>query len=159
MTGTSSSAREALGAKKAARAPRAESRRSFLTRAGAIAGAIAATGVGSVSPATAQRKKRKAKLPVYQLVAKEPHYHCAPGDSSCRGCRACRRHAKNKLFASAEAANTHRAHVGCRCGIVEARKLPRRKWRRLFGPPSDPTRVSVDLRDKKVRQKLRGSGH
>jgi hypothetical protein len=35
-----------------------------------------------------------------------------------RVCSACRSHAANRFYISADAANTGRPHVGCNCGIV-----------------------------------------
>ena len=32
-------------------------------------------------------------------------------------CNACRNHARYKIFSSAKAADTHRAHAGCKCAI------------------------------------------
>ncbi len=45
---------------------------------------------------------------------------CVPdrGRQACGGCYACVRHARNKVFASAGAADRGRAHPKCRCRVV-----------------------------------------
>jgi hypothetical protein len=45
---------------------------------------------------------------------------CVPnrGRSDCGGCYACVNHAHNKVFATAAAANTGRAHNHCKCKVV-----------------------------------------
>src|SRR5215216_3029681 len=39
----------------------------------------------------------------------------------CHGCKACHAHAKNKRFATQDAANQGRAHLGCLCAIESRR--------------------------------------
>ena len=133
----------------------AGSRRNFLARAGAATGALGAATLGLSSPAGGARRRRKR---VWRLSAVEPFYNCSPAEvtngGDCTGCNACLAHAENKLFATAKAANEHRAHAGCRCGVKKGRRISRRKWRRLFGPPSDPKRLVVDKRDPRVQQIL-----
>src|SRR5215211_2769249 len=104
------------------------SRRRFLTRTAAASGAFAAASVGRIAPALAGNRK-----PVYKLAANEPYYHCSPGRKSCEGCKACHKHAKNKLFPNPRAAHHHRAHKGCRCGARETFSLDRETWLKLFG--------------------------
>ncbi len=48
-----------------------------------------------------------------------------------RVCRACRRHARYKVFLTAADANTNRAHLGCNCKITEQRIAPDR-FQQLF---------------------------
>jgi hypothetical protein len=99
-------------------------RRAFLARgAAAVGGLVAALAARG---ATA-RPRRAAGLVVYRL---SPGGEAAdrPGATGCRSCRACRRHGANKLFASAAAADAHRAHPGCRC-LVVADRLPAATWR------------------------------
>jgi hypothetical protein len=132
------------------------SRRAFLGWAGATSAAAAAAGLGSAAPAAARRRKR---LQVFKLDAEGRGYHCSDGGGDCRGCKACRRHAKYKLFPSEKAARDHKAHVGCRCGVVPAGKLRRKTWKELFGPPRNRKRDQVDLRDPKVKQVLADAGH
>jgi len=91
------------------------SRRAFFGRA-AMATAAAGIGVALVaSPAAA--------ADTVDTFALDP----VGGGSSCRGgtgrgtcaaCGACNKHAENKIFRSKEAADTFRAHKGCRCQIV-----------------------------------------
>ena len=54
------------------------------------------------------------------------------GGSSCRGgtgrgtcaaCTACKKHAENKIFQNKDAADTFRAHKGCRCEIIAGEVL------------------------------------
>jgi hypothetical protein len=127
------------------------SRRRFFGWAGAASAAAAASGLGFVAPAAARRRRR---LRVFKLDAEGKGYHCAAGGGDCRGCRACRQHAKHKLFPSEKAANDHRAHVGCHCGVVPAGKLRRRTWKKLFGPPGNRRHDQVDLRDQRVKEIL-----
>jgi hypothetical protein len=125
------------------------SRRDFLTRTVTASGVVAATALAGAAPA-ALGNKRKA---VYKLGANEPYYHCRSGDSTCEGCKACHKHARHKLFPSENAADRHRAHKHCRCGIRKAFTLDRETWLKLFGPP-DHRRKQVDKRDKRVRRIL-----
>ena len=132
------------------------SRRGFLGWAGATSAAAAASGLGFAAPAAAKRRKR---LRVFKLDAEGRGYDCGAGGGDCRGCRACRKHAKYKLFPSEKAANDHRAHVGCHCGVVGAGKLRRKTWKKLFGAPRNRKHDQVDLRDPKVKQILADDGH
>jgi hypothetical protein len=68
-------------------------------------------------------------------------------------CKACKRHANNKLFATRTA--VRRAHRHCNCQVVKL-FIKRSKWKDLFGPPSDPIRTSVDKRWAWVRRILYG---
>jgi hypothetical protein len=132
------------------------SRRNFLARAGVAAGAFAAA-VGV--PTGALGGTRRHRKRVYKLVASGPKYDCSKSQqaiNSCQGCKACKAHAENKLFATEEAAKRarHRAHRGCRCGVKRGRRLSRDKWRRLFNPEGDKKHVVVDKRDPRVRRIL-----
>ncbi len=71
--------------------------------------------------------------------------------------RACARHAANKLFASPEAADQHRAHPGCNCQVVKGGDLPESTWVELFGSPASVARVAVDRRWGWVAQTLKTS--
>lgn len=64
-----------------------------------------------------------------------------PGGSSCSGCSACVNHANNKLFATAAAADTGRAHPGCKCRVETACNVDSTTYDQLFNGAS-----SVDLR-------------
>jgi hypothetical protein len=48
------------------------------------------------------------------------HPACVPdrGESACGGCYACIRHAHNKVFATAAAADSGRAHPHCKCVVI-----------------------------------------
>jgi hypothetical protein len=114
------------------------SRRDALLRAGAVlAGAGAALG-----PQTALAARRRSVGVVYRLRATG---HCS--------CRACHRHAANKLFATRAAAHHGRAHRGCRCEVVRASIGPE-AWRKLFGSPAELHRTSVDRRRRSTRRVL-----
>jgi hypothetical protein len=132
------------------------SRRTFLGWAGGASAAAAASGLGLAAPAAAGRRR---KLKVFKLDAEGKGYHCGSGGGDCRGCKACRRHAKNKLFPSEKAARDHRAHLGCRCGVVGGGKLPRKTWKKLFGPPGNRKHDQVDLRNPKVKKILAEDGN
>jgi hypothetical protein len=133
------------------------SRRTFLTRTGLAAGGFAATAFPF--PSGALGGKRRHRKRVYKLAPSGPKYDCSASqqkNDACHGCKACKRHAENKLFATEKAAKRarHRAHPGCRCGVKRGRKLSRRKWRKLFHPEDDEKHVVVDKRDPRVRRIL-----
>lgn len=132
------------------------SRRSFLTRAGAAAGALVAT-VGF--PAGVRAGGGGHRKRVYKLAPDGKHYDCTPSRKathSCHACKACQSHAKHKIFANKKAAEKehHRAHPGCRCGVKRGRKLPRDVWHDLFRPGGGKKHVVVDKRDPRVRRIL-----
>jgi hypothetical protein len=136
--------------------PNPTSRRSFLTRAGAAAGALVAT-FGLPAGALADRGRHRRRI--YKLAPEGPHYHCSTSQQSthsCQACKACQSHAKHKLFASKKAAEDdhHRAHPGCRCGVKRGRKLPHDVWHDLFHPKSGNKHVVVDKRDPRVKRIL-----
>jgi hypothetical protein len=121
-------------------------RRGFLGRSAAAAGALAA----AVFPRGA--RAAQSPVPVYRL---DPEWgSCGlPEESkplSCHACAACHGHAHNKLFASAAAADANRAHLHCKCLVEPAGTLPYGTWAALFGNPRDPGRVEVDRRHPKV---------
>jgi hypothetical protein len=66
---------------------------------------------------------RAATITLYRLNSDWGHGdpNCVPnrGQSTCGGCYACVNHSRNKLFATAAAADAGRAHPGCKC-LVEA---------------------------------------
>jgi hypothetical protein len=133
------------------------SRRSFLTRAGAAAGALAATFGLPAAGALAEGGRNRKR--VYKLAPEGPHYDCSASRKathSCQACKACQSHAKNKLFASKKAAekDKHKAHPGCRCGVKRGRKLPQDVWHDLFHPNSGNKHVVVDKRDPRVKRIL-----
>jgi hypothetical protein len=130
------------------------SRRSFLTRAGAAGAAVAAT-FGLPAGVLADGRRRRKR--VYKLAPDGSHYRCRKGAHDCSACKACQRHAKNKLFASKDAAEKekHRAHRNCRCGVKKGRKLQREVWHDLFRPDSGKKHVVVDKRDPRVKKILK----
>ena len=114
------------------------SRRSLLLQGTASAAGAA----GTVLPHSTLAAP--ATLPVFRLVARD----------SCSACRACHLHAENKLFASVKAADAHRAHPGCNCGIAKADQLPRRAWIALFGSVKSPDHHVLDRRHDEVARLL-----
>ncbi len=132
------------------------SRRSFLARTGAAAGALAVT-LGFPGAALGRGRRRKR---VYRLAPEGAHYHCSKSEQathSCAACKACHKHARNKLYASREAAakDRLRAHPGCRCGVKRGRKLPKDKWHDLFRPKHGKHHEVVDKRDHRVQRILK----
>ena len=65
---------------------------------------------------------------------------------ACHACNACHHHADNKLFPSSTAADENRAHVGCKCLVVEGGELPVEIWESLFGSAGNVERQQVDRR-------------
>jgi hypothetical protein len=85
----------------------------------------------------------------------DPHWGtCAGGKRthSCYACRACRKHDKNKRFATAKAANRGRAHKHCKCKVVQATFISYNAYVKLFGKPGALQRTSIDLRHKNARR-------
>ena len=65
---------------------------------------------------------------------------------ACHACNSCHHHADNKLFPSMEAADLNRAHVGCKCLVVDGGQLPAATWEALFGAQDNVERQQVDRR-------------
>ena len=125
--------------------PRRLHRRAFVAGGAAlVAGFVAprAAPGGEAAPARTR--------PVYQLDPAGGDAAACAGPGGCAGCRACRRHAANKLFVSAASADAGRAHPHCTCRVVSA-TLPAEAWAALFGGPVTPRRLSVDRRQAAVR--------
>jgi hypothetical protein len=119
------------------------------------AGAFAAAAAGLPSGALANKSGNGRR--VFKLAPSGPKYDCSASQQShhsCQACKACQAHAKNKLFASEQAAKQHRAHPGCRCGVKRGRRLSRSKWQDLFRPGDDKKLVVVDKRNPRVRKIL-----
>lgn len=76
---------------------------------------------------------------------------------ACHSCNTCHKHGSNKLFPSAEAANANRAHLGCKCTVVEGGELPADVWAELFGPVDAVERQQVDRRWDWVAEILGGA--
>jgi hypothetical protein len=117
-------------------------RRRFLRYAAAVAMAGGANiVVGGVGEAEAAR----STVAVYFL---DPEWgaqlaDCPPDEAErtghCHACKACHAHAKNKMFSSALAAQTTRAHAFCKC-LVGSTQVDRVTAVTIFGPPSGPLR-------------------
>ncbi len=106
-------------------------RRAFLARGAALAGAMVA-----------------ALVPIGVMAAprSRAYYRLNSDVASEAGCKACRLHAQNKLFASAQAADLQRAHPYCKCEVVLGEALPFGTWTALFGAPNSLARAAVDRR-------------
>jgi hypothetical protein len=74
----------------------------------------------------------------------DPNWGGDPSACGCRGCASCRSHAANKLFASAAAADSGRAHPFCRCLVVPLVRIEERVYNALF--VDGGARPSVDRR-------------
>jgi hypothetical protein len=96
------------------------------------------------------------QVPVWRLDAV---HRPGPGSyaADCTGCRACRLHARNKVFATRKAAEAGRAHVGCGCRVVRT-SLPEARYVRLFGPVGKRERDVVDRRTARVRSAIDTTG-
>ncbi len=114
-------------------------------------GALAALTLGFPRLADAS-----SRLPVWRL---DPVHRQGPGAyaARCTGCRACRRHARNKVFATREAAISGRAHANCHCVVVRT-SLRATTHGRLFGPVDARDRDVVDRRWPWVRKALGKTG-
>ena len=69
----------------------------------------------------------------------------------CPACNACKRHAKNKLFSSPEAADKRRAHKGCICTVIDGPVLASEVFDSIFVDTD-----SCDRRDPRVSEILSG---
>jgi hypothetical protein len=92
-------------------------RRAFL---GTVVGAgVLAVPLASNADANADTTKARA---IFGLSADwgAGDAACVPdrGESACGGCYACIRHAHNKVFATAAAARSGRAHPRCKCVVI-----------------------------------------
>ncbi|CAN5826445.1 hypothetical protein BH23CHL2_BH23CHL2_08980 [soil metagenome] len=75
---------------------------------------------------------------------------------ACHACNSCHHHADNKLFPTLNAANQNRAHVGCKCLVIEGGELPVDVWEDLFGAQGNIERQQVDRRWDWVAEILEG---
>ena len=82
-------------------------RREFLALGGALAGSALAGGVLHAESDKERKPRRPQRVYMYRLSLR-----CR------RGSRAARKHNANMRFATAEAADTHRAHAGDHSRIV-----------------------------------------
>ena len=92
--------------------PRTLTRKAFLRLLAALglsSVAVGATGCGSSSSGGGDGggpPPGNDRVQAFKLSSRGHH-----------GCRACKNHARFKLFQSAAAANSHRAHAGCDCAV------------------------------------------
>jgi hypothetical protein len=128
------------------------SRRSVVAKGSALVAAVAGLG-GIVAPGWARKPQIKTRN-VWRL---DPSYGpCKknPNGRGCSACKACVKHAKNKRFASRQAAGTHRAHKHCNCKVVKGGKISRSAYSDLFGKPGKLHAKSIDLRHASKRKKF-----
>jgi hypothetical protein len=132
------------------------SRRRFLAMAGgAVALALAACRPkpqASATP-TGPTTTGPAAAGAYRL---DPNYSSDPAtcpDGTCIGCAACRGHAANRIFSSAQAV---RAHPGCRCLVLPDASISSETYAALFATPNNPAGGPVDRRWPWVAQVLGG---
>jgi hypothetical protein len=75
-----------------------------------------------------------------------------PSSCGCGACTSCRRHAANKWFASAAAADAGRAHPFCKCAVVPLVQISASIYDALF--VTHGARASVDMRHQWVQAVL-----
>ncbi len=126
-------------------------RRSFLKRGAALAGGLALTF--STSIATLADESQPSQQPAGDSVRTRTFFALATTRDDQD--KACARHAANKLFASPEAADSNRAHPGCKCQVIKGGELPEATWSALFGNPKAIQRDAVDRRWGWVGQTLK----
>lgn len=88
---------------------------------------------------------------VYRLSADwgAGHVHCVPnrGQSGCGGCYACVRHARNKVFATAAAADAGRAHARCKCVVLPFETVDAATFQQLFAASASADRRTPGIND------------
>ena len=139
------------------------SRRGFLARTGPVVAALVPSAALLEGSAFGRRRRRRRRRDKKKYFVLQPEWSTSarcnvrenkkPDD--CHACKACHKHAKNKMFATRRAANRHRAHKHCKCKIVKGGKLKNEVWSDLFGGLENPRRRTVDRRDRRVRRILR----
>lgn len=135
------------------------SRRGFLARSAPVVAALVPS-TALLEPAWGRKKKKRKRKKYFvlqpewatSLRCNEPE-RSKPDD--CHACKACHKHARNKIFATRRAADRHRAHPGCKCKVVRGGKLDADIWADLFGGLENPKRRTVDRRKKRVKKILR----
>jgi hypothetical protein len=70
-------------------------------------------------------------------------------------CKACHRHAANRLFATHRAADHGRAHAGCKCTTVRSSAIDAAQWRALFGHGRNPRHAAADRRWTSTKRALK----
>jgi hypothetical protein len=113
------------------------SRRAFLRR-GVIAAAGVTAAVVTSGAATAGAQSDEKTQPTWAL---------SPNGGACN---ACRQHAANKVFPTADAADTFRAHRGCRCTPVDGQQVSAPVHAALFEGGAQ----SVDRRNPRTAELL-----
>jgi hypothetical protein len=128
------------------------SRRTVVTRGSALVAALAGLS-NLVAPGWAKTKVKTRNVwrldPLYGNCSKRPN------GRGCAACNACVKHAKNKRFATRQAADRHRAHKHCNCRVVKGGKISRAAYNDLFGKPGKLHARQIDLRHANKRRKFR----
>ena len=106
----------------------------------------AGVGIAGLAVPAGARAAAAKELAVFRL---NPDAGICDGPGAACACKACYGHTA-KLFPTAKAADTNRAHLYCNCGIEQAATIPYGKWVALFGEPRHILRESADLRDHRV---------
>jgi hypothetical protein len=115
-----------------------------LTRVGFLgSGLVTAAGALGVSAARARVAE------AVQVWGLDPNWSDDPVACGCSACSSCLAHASNKLFASAAAADSGRAHPYCKCLVVPLVELDSDVYDALFR--SGAGRDSVDRRHQWVQ--------
>ena len=146
-------------------------RRSFIRQSATLSGGLALTfsaGFPMLVHATGSRSTAGVGGATHTWYALDPEWGAGlegcpitPGDvhangGGCHACHACHLHGDNKLFATSEAANANRAHLGCKCLVYEGGELPVDVWEELFGDSDNIEREHVDRRWDWVEEALGG---
>ena len=98
-----------------------------LTRRGLLA-----TGVAGAASLALAAGPVAADEPTMGTIALDPTGGSGKCRSNCAACSACIAHAANKLFSTKQAAESFRAHKGCRCTLVEGQSLSEAVYKQLF---------------------------
>ncbi len=112
-------------------------RRRFVRSAASLAGATVLVGFVGTAAASATG----GGTTIWRLESDWGFPVGPRGATSC-GCSACRHHSANKIFLTRAAAETQRAHRGCRC-IVVTEQIP---WSEQELRSSSSDTVSLDRR-------------
>jgi hypothetical protein len=85
-------------------------RRQLLKNAARVAGVVLGSApiLGSINASAAARSAPAPRAPVFRLSTRNHRAACA----------ACRAHAANRIYRTAEAADAGRAHAGCSCRVL-----------------------------------------
>ncbi len=145
-------------------------RRTFIKQSAALSGGLA-LALTTTLPTVARPLSGSsilADVPMMTWYALDPEWGLGmpgcpvsldtmhPTTGSCHACNACHLHGENKLFPTPEAADANRAHLHCKCKVVEGGELPEDVWITLFGDPEALEREHVDRRWDWVQDALAG---